>query len=102
MAIARIDNYLAKENRTFEEGRMLYEQYGTNIFILALIRSGTGAYQFKRLIEALTELSTKGLTDSPAKPVSRNIPIQPKKKEIPALETFHTEVIRGVIQHVPI
>jgi hypothetical protein len=49
MAIASITQWLDNPNRSYHHGVKLYEQYGTDRVILALIRSGTGSYHYAKL-----------------------------------------------------
>jgi hypothetical protein len=53
MAIASITGWLENPDRTYHQGRALYEQYGENKAILALIKSGSGSYHLGKLIEGL-------------------------------------------------
>lgn len=57
MPIASITQYLADPNKSFQRGRMLYEQYGDNRIVMALIKSGSGSYHFTKLLEGLKEVN---------------------------------------------
>lgn len=56
MAIASITAWL-NSNRDFHHGKMLYEQYGSDPLILAIIRTGTGNYHFSKLLQGMEELN---------------------------------------------
>lgn len=56
MAIASITRWL-DGSRDYKEGRSLYEQYGTDPVVLAIIGSGSGTYHFSILRDALIKLN---------------------------------------------
>lgn len=59
MAIASITQWLANPARSFSHGKTLYEQYGDNRIILAVIKTGSGSYHFAKLIEGLKAVNQK-------------------------------------------
>lgn len=67
MAIASITQWL-DGSRDFVEGRGLYEQYGSDPVVLAVIRTGSGTYHFSLLLEALEELNAQ--TNLQPKPIT--------------------------------
>jgi hypothetical protein len=67
MAIASITSWLEGSNRNYQHGLLLYEQYGTNPVILALLKSGSGSYHLSKLIIALEALNKQ--TDLVPKPI---------------------------------
>ncbi|SDM40500.1 hypothetical protein [Pedobacter antarcticus] len=59
MAIASLKLWLDDPNRKYIHGLLLYEQYGDNPVILALLKSGQGSYQTGKLINALQALNER-------------------------------------------
>jgi hypothetical protein len=59
MAIASITSWLNSPDKNYILGRALYQQYGSDPVTLALINSGSTAYHFNKLFQALTELNKK-------------------------------------------
>lgn len=61
MAIAIIDNWVNDPKRSYEYGVQLYEQFGDNRMILALLKNGHARshYHFTRLTDALRTLIPK-------------------------------------------
>lgn len=59
MAIAVISAWLANKNRMYDQGVLLYQQYGDSIVIKALISGGSSDYHAKRLHDALEELNAR-------------------------------------------
>lgn len=57
MAIASITAWLNDPNRNYLHGKALYEQYGENKAVLALIRSGSGSFHLAKLKEGLEKLN---------------------------------------------
>lgn len=57
MAIASITAWLNDPNRNYLHGKALYEQYGDNKAVLALIRSGSGSFHLAKLKEGLEKLN---------------------------------------------
>lgn len=69
MAIASITAWL-NGSRDFYHGRMLYEQYGSDRLTLTIIRTGSSAYHFSKLVEGL-EL------------INKQANLEPKRIEFP-------------------
>lgn len=59
MAIASITTWLNNPDRNYNHGRLLYEQYGSNVLILTILKSGCSTYHFAKLQAALEDLNTK-------------------------------------------
>jgi len=59
MAITSITAWLNTSNLNFTRGRLLYEQYGDNRLVLAVIKSGSGFYHFSKLHAAMLKLNEK-------------------------------------------
>lgn len=57
MAIASITAWLNGSDKNYHHGRLLYEQYGNDPLVLAIIRTGSGQFHFNKLHEALEELN---------------------------------------------
>lgn len=57
MAIAKITSWLADPNRSYDHGRSLYEQFGTDVVVLAVIKGGNSPYHFTKLFDSLTALN---------------------------------------------
>lgn len=72
MAIASITTWLNSKERDFYHGRMLFEQYGSDPLVLAIIKSGSGSFHFSKLLQGLEELN-------------KSSNIEPKPIQIPEL-----------------
>jgi len=57
MAIASITAWLNNPSRSYEHGRLLYEQYGTNRVTLRILSSGSSSFHFSKLQAALEEVN---------------------------------------------
>jgi len=68
MAIASITQWLQDPARRFQHGKLLYEQYGDNPVILAIISSGSGSFHMNKLQLALQELNSRA--DLAPKPIT--------------------------------
>jgi len=84
MAIATIDKWLADPQRKYDLGRQLYDLYGDNKLLKALLASGHDGshYHFTRLNDALKEVNLKVKPDVP----NVQHPSIPTFKKIPKLE----------------
>lgn len=67
MAIASLTSWLNDPNRTYEHGKMLYEQYGDNKSLSALFKSGSTSFHLSKLTAAITGLNSK--TNIEPKPI---------------------------------
>ncbi|MGY4385652.1 hypothetical protein ACVWYN_002698 [Pedobacter sp. UYP24] len=59
MAIASLTTWLTNPDRQYDQGLLIYEQYGTNQVTLALLRSGSSSYHFSKLQKSLEELNLR-------------------------------------------
>jgi len=59
MAIASITAWLNTPNPNYTHGRLLYEQYGDDRLVLAIIKSGSGSYHFTKLHAAMVKLNER-------------------------------------------
>ncbi|RYE26847.1 MAG: hypothetical protein EOP45_03090 [Sphingobacteriaceae bacterium] len=59
MAIAVISAWLSGKTRNYDQGVLLYRQYGDSVVIKALLAGGKSAYHQNRLAKALEELNAK-------------------------------------------
>lgn len=57
MAIASITSWLNSSDRDYHRGKLLYEQYGDDRLTLTIIRSGSSAFHFNKLVDALEALN---------------------------------------------
>ncbi|SDG67812.1 hypothetical protein SAMN05421827_109130 [Pedobacter terrae] len=59
MAIASLTSWLNDPNRTYEHGKLLYDQYGDNKSLSALFKSGSTSFHLSKLTAALAALNLK-------------------------------------------
>jgi len=59
MAIASITAWLNNPDRSYNHGRLLFEQYGDDRVLLALLKSGSTSFHFSKLQTALERLNKK-------------------------------------------
>jgi hypothetical protein len=59
MAIASLTTWLNNPDRQYDSGLLIYEQYGTNAVLLALLRNGSSSYHFTKLQKALEDLNLR-------------------------------------------
>jgi hypothetical protein len=83
MAIASITQWLNDPRRSYSHGRALYEQYGDNSSLLALIRTGSGSFHQAKLREGLEKVNQKtGLQPRPIQiPVYIPVPVASPGKQ---------------------
>lgn len=76
MAIAIIDTWLKDPLRSFEQGQLLYEQYGTSKLLKVLFSKGHEGshYHFTRLNEALAELNKIYTSPQTSRPAALSVP----------------------------
>lgn len=90
MAIAKILSWLEDPNRSYEYGKSLYEQYGDDVVILAVIRGGSSPYHSNKLFDALVKLNETAIDRV----------VKPKDMTIPDLQAF-ADPIREPVKKKP-
>jgi hypothetical protein len=78
MAIASITQWLNDPQRSYQVGKLLYEQYGDNKVVLSLINSGSSSFHQQQLFTALQKVNLK-------------VNLEPKKIVIPDLSSENQE-----------
>ena len=79
MAIASITEWLKKDNRSYQHGKVLYLQYGDKEHLKALFNSGNSGFHFDKLQNALEDLNK--LNSPPPKQIITASPPKPEVLE---------------------
>lgn len=86
MAIASITEWLKKDDRAYQHGKVLYLQYGDKEYLKSLFNSGSSSFHFDKLQKALEELNT--LNAPPPKQIITASPPKPKVLEEKAVMDY--------------
>lgn len=84
MAIAALNTWLNDPNRSYNQGKYLYEQYGTNKTLLALLNSGSTSFHLKKLTDALILLNSNSKIEPKPLKISQptSEPVKTSRPEI--------------------